>query len=181
MFGEISMTIVRFILAIAIPLFAAYVVVMDRGCVIVSMRNKRRGIDRHHSTVPIVSFVLAALAYLVYPHPDRTWMISVPLLDIANWSLLWPPVVLIRASRTKKITEPEGPANGASRFAQRQMERHRRLAYNLDTRDVAGYGGAHTLPEVYQQATRQYRSLVVVYTVLTTIVGSSIIGWSGLP
>jgi hypothetical protein len=107
------MTIVRFILAIAILLFAAYIVVMNWGCVIFSMRNKIRGIDRHHSTVPIVSFVLAALAYLIYPRPDKTWMIAVPMLDIANWSLLWLPVALIRALRTKRITEPDGPADGS--------------------------------------------------------------------
>jgi hypothetical protein len=35
------MTAARFILSIAILLFAAYVVVMNWGCVIVSMRNKR--------------------------------------------------------------------------------------------------------------------------------------------
>jgi hypothetical protein len=84
LFGEITMTVARFILAIAILVFAACVVVMNWGCVIVSLRNKRRAIDRHHSTVPIVSFVLAALAYLVYPRPDSMWMTSVPLLDIAN-------------------------------------------------------------------------------------------------
>ena len=112
-FGQIAMTIARFILALAILLFAAYIVVMNWGCVIVSMRNKRRGIDRHHSTVPIVSFIFTALAFLIYPRPDKMWMISVPLLDIANWSLLWFPVVLIRESRTKRITEPGGPANGS--------------------------------------------------------------------
>jgi hypothetical protein len=103
-FGEINMTAARSILAIAILLFAGYIVVMNWGCVIISMRNKKRGIDRHHSTVPIVSLVLAALANEIYPWPDKMWMISVPLVDIANWSLLWLPVVLIREARRRKIT-----------------------------------------------------------------------------
>jgi hypothetical protein len=97
------MTITRFILSFAILAVAAFVVVMNWGCVIVSMRNKRRGIDRHHSTVPIVSLLLAALASLIYPRAEKIWMISVPLLDIANWSLLWLPVVLIREARKKPI------------------------------------------------------------------------------
>ena len=105
------MTPIHFILALAILVFAAYIVVMNWGCVIVSMRNKRRGIDRHHSTVPIISIILAALAYFIYPRPDKMWMFSVPLLDIANWSLLWLPVVLIRESRTKRITEPAAAPN----------------------------------------------------------------------
>ena len=76
--GEITMTSIRFILAIAILLFAAYVVVMNWGCVIVSRRNKRRRIDQHHSTIPIVSLILAALAYLLYPRPDKIWRSPFP-------------------------------------------------------------------------------------------------------
>src|ERR1051325_8461610 len=98
------MTPIHFILALAILVFAAYIVVMNWGCVIVSMRNKRRGIDRHHSTVPIISIILAALAYFIYPRPDKMWLFSVPLLDIANWSLLWLPAGLIPEARTKENT-----------------------------------------------------------------------------
>jgi hypothetical protein len=92
------MNIARLILALMILLLAAYIVVMNWGCVIVSLRNKKRGIDRHHSMVPILSLILAALACLAYPAPEKMWLISVPLLDIANWSLLWLPVGLIRES-----------------------------------------------------------------------------------
>lgn len=95
------MTIARFIIASVFLIFAAYIVVMNWGCVIASARNKQRGIDRHHSTVPLVSVFLTILAYLIYPKPDKMWLISLPLLDIANWSLLWLPVVLIREARKK--------------------------------------------------------------------------------
>ena len=100
------MTTLRFILAIAVLLFAAYIVAMNWSCVIVSSRNKKRGIDRHHSTVPIISFVLAALAFVIYPHTEKFWMITIPLLDIANWSLLLLPFLLIREARKNRITEP---------------------------------------------------------------------------
>jgi hypothetical protein len=89
----------RLILAIIVLLLAVYVVAMNWGCVIVSIRNKRRGIDRHHSTVPVISFILAALAHVIYPKADKNWMIVIPLLDIANWSLLTLPFVLFREWR----------------------------------------------------------------------------------
>jgi hypothetical protein len=112
LFGESAMTIARYILAIAVLLFAAYVVVINWGCVIVSMRNKRRGIDRHHSTVPIFSFGVTVVAMIIYPRHDRAvWMFSVPLVDIANWSLLWLPFGLIRECM-KKGTEPGASPNG---------------------------------------------------------------------
>ena len=95
----------RSVLALAILLFTAYIIVMNWGCAIVSTMNRRRGIDRHYSTVPIVSLVLASLASLVYPGSDKMWMISLPLLDIANWSLLSLPIALIRESKAKKTTE----------------------------------------------------------------------------
>jgi NADH:ubiquinone oxidoreductase subunit 6 (subunit J) len=96
------MTTIRLIIAIVILIFALAIVVMNWGCMIVNRRNKKRGVDRHHSTVPIVSFVLAALAYLLYPRPVMSWMFAIPLLDIANWRLLWLPVALIRQARTKE-------------------------------------------------------------------------------
>ena len=95
------MTTARFILAIVFLLCAAYVVVMNWGCVIVSIQNRKRGIDRHHSTVAFVSLILAALAYVTYPRMDKNWIAILPLVDIANWTLLWLPVVLIREARAR--------------------------------------------------------------------------------
>ncbi len=104
----LSMSTIRLILAAAILLFAAYIVVMNWGCVVVSIRNKRRGIDRHHSTVPLLSLFITALAVVVYPWP---WMIAVPLLDIANWSLVWAPFGLIWELCRKRNVEPPAPPN----------------------------------------------------------------------
>jgi hypothetical protein len=73
---------VRYVLAIALLLFAIYVVVFNWCCVIISIRNKRRGIDRHFSTIPIViSIVFTVLAYGLYPGAAKLWMLSIPLLD----------------------------------------------------------------------------------------------------
>jgi hypothetical protein len=102
--------IALYILSVAVLLFAAWIAAMNWGCVIVSTRNRRRGIDKYHSTVPFVSFFLVVLAILLYPRmPKPIWMLTVPLLDAGNWTLvlgvLWLPVTLIRQSRTKKSHE----------------------------------------------------------------------------
>ncbi len=91
----------RLILAIVLLILSSYIVVMNWGCVIVSFRNKRRGIDRRHSTVPVVSLILVGLAHLIYPRPDKNWMIAIPLVDIANWNILLLPFVLLRERRKK--------------------------------------------------------------------------------
>jgi hypothetical protein len=103
------MSTFRIILATVILLFAAYIVVVNWGCVIVSLRNKRRGIDRHHSTVPLLSFVITIVAMTAYPWP---WGFVIPLLDFANWSLLWAPFGLIREMLKKNIAEPVASPNG---------------------------------------------------------------------
>jgi|SRR5580658_8220404 hypothetical protein len=106
-----AMTIVRFILSFAVLLSAVYIAAMNWGCVIVSLRNKRRGIDQHHSTGPFISFCFALVAAILYPHPDKAaWMLAVPALDIGNWvvlwALVWLPMMLIRELRKKRKTEP---------------------------------------------------------------------------
>jgi hypothetical protein len=87
------MTVFLYILAIALMLLALYMVALNWGCVIVSIRNKRRGIDRHHSTLPLMSFVFAGSAFFAWPGAGKMWIMIIPLLDIANWYLLWLPVM----------------------------------------------------------------------------------------
>src|SRR5215475_3782121 len=90
------MAVARLLFSILILLFTAYVVVMNWGCFIVNWRNKRRGIDRHHSMMPLVSVLFSYLAFLIYPYALRNWIGIIPLLDIGNWMLLLLPVILIR-------------------------------------------------------------------------------------
>jgi hypothetical protein len=96
------MTELRVIAAILMLLLAAYIVVMNWGCVIVNTRNRRRGIDRHSSMIPLMSVAIAACAYYIYPSADPVWVFIVPLLDLSNWSILWLPFFLILASMKKK-------------------------------------------------------------------------------
>ena len=96
------MTTARLIIMIVILVFALCIAAMNWSAVIGNMRNKRRGVHHHHSTVPIVSFILAALSYIVYPRSDKGAALIIPLLDIANWRLLWLPVALRRQARAKE-------------------------------------------------------------------------------
>lgn len=74
---------------------------MNLGCVIATSRNKRKGIDKHHSTVPIVSAFLAGIAYLVYPFAPKVWIWIIPAIDIGNWGLLWLPVMVLKRGRNE--------------------------------------------------------------------------------
>ena len=96
------MTTARLIIAIVILVFALCIVAMNWNSVIGNMRNKRKGVAHHHSAVPIVSFILAALSYIIYPRQDKGLALIIPLLDIANWRLLWLSVRSIRQARTKE-------------------------------------------------------------------------------
>jgi hypothetical protein len=100
------MTIGRTIITALLMAFAAYIVVMNWGCMIVSLRNQRKGIDKHHSMVPIFSILVALVAVPIYPHSPKWWIGIVPLLDISNWNILRLPFILM-AERKKENTEPE--------------------------------------------------------------------------
>jgi hypothetical protein len=82
-------TVLRASGALILMLLAAYVAIVNWGCVIVSERNRRKGIDGHHSTVPAVSLILAGgLAYPLYPFAPKWWIGIIPALDIGTWMLI---------------------------------------------------------------------------------------------
>ena len=85
---EKKMNELRIIAASLLMLFGAYCAVMNWGCVIASMRNKRKGIDKHHSTVPLISLIAAGLAYFIYPLQPKSWIGLIPALDLGNWMLV---------------------------------------------------------------------------------------------
>jgi hypothetical protein len=104
------MTVVRYILSIVVLLAALYVVVGNWCAAIISIRNSRRGIDQHHSTVPFISFIPTLFGICLFPHPDKAaWMLAVPILDIGNLNLLFfllfGPVLIARRLLKKKPNE----------------------------------------------------------------------------
>jgi uncharacterized membrane protein len=80
-------------LAVLLAVIALSVIVMNYACVIASYRNRLRGIDRHHSTLPLVPQILLVLAdrassiapARVLPWP---WLLGLALADIGLWVLL---------------------------------------------------------------------------------------------
>jgi hypothetical protein len=100
------MTTARAIIALLIAALAAYIAVMNWLCAIISVRNLRRGIDKHHSMVPVLSFILISAAGPIYPFEPKWWLAFIPLLDLGNLNLLRLPYFLI-AERRKQDTEPE--------------------------------------------------------------------------
>ncbi len=95
------MTTFRLYLSALLMLMAGYVVFMNWASIVATIRNRRRGIRRHHSTVPLVSLMLAGLAALAYPFTPRLWIGLIPLADVSNLMLLWLPVFLIKQSRKR--------------------------------------------------------------------------------
>lgn len=110
--GAPSTTIVVLSLAVSILflLAAIYVVVGNWACLIATLRNKRKGIDQHHSMVPVVSVILAVLGMLFFPFPKGMWILVIPLADVSLWNLLFFPFFII-AYYCKKKTRPHGPAS----------------------------------------------------------------------
>jgi hypothetical protein len=89
----------RLIFSLIVLLAAGYIIAMNWICIVLSQRNKKRMVDRHYSTVPFVSILLAYLAYILYPHSGKNWIGIVPLLDIGNWVLLWLPFAIFRRAK----------------------------------------------------------------------------------
>jgi hypothetical protein len=96
------MNLIQIIIATLLLLFGAYVAIMNWGCVIVNMMNKRKGIDRHHSTVPLITLVSTGLAYMIYPLHPKEWIGLIPLVDIGNWTLvIGLPIAIARGAFKK--------------------------------------------------------------------------------
>ncbi|NCC62602.1 MAG: hypothetical protein EOM12_17070 [Verrucomicrobiae bacterium] len=111
------MTLARTIIAIVLLVLAAYIAVMNLGCIIFSLRNQKRGIDKHHSQVFIFHNILPLTAFFIYPHCPKWWIWLIPGLDPSNWTLLaWPFLILKekRKDTTTASTATNEPADGGS-------------------------------------------------------------------
>ncbi len=101
------MRIICFIVSFAVLLLATHIALMNWRCVIVSIRNKKRGIDQHHSTAPILSALFTLIAMIFCPRHDLVaWMLLVPLLDIGNWILLLSLPLLVWELMKKRPSKP---------------------------------------------------------------------------
>jgi hypothetical protein len=90
---------IRIITASALILFGAVAALVNLRSVAVSMRNRKQGMNRHQSVVPLLSLITAVAAYFLYPIEHRIWVFIVPALDPGNWVLaVGLPVAIVRRS-----------------------------------------------------------------------------------
>lgn len=95
------MILARTIIATVLLVFAGCIVLMNWGCVIVNLRNQKKGIDKYYSMFFVFQTILVLIAFLLYPHTPKWWIWIFALLDLSNWSFLSVPFCLI-AERMKK-------------------------------------------------------------------------------
>ena len=80
---------------------AAFLAAMNWNCLFANRRNKRLGVDKHHSFVMVVPQILVGLAALISRRLVHPWLPSwsfwlVALADVSLLSLAIWPFILIR-------------------------------------------------------------------------------------
>ncbi len=93
------MTLSRFIIALIILLLTIFIIVGNWSCVVISLRNRRIGIDRSPSMVPLVTIFFSMLAFPIYPYHSKNWIWQLPMIDLGNLQLLWLPFFLLNLKR----------------------------------------------------------------------------------
>ncbi len=97
------MQTLRLSISIVLMLMAVAIVAVNWSCFIKTERNKRKGINKHHSTVPLLSVILAGLGFSTYPFSRGAWIGIIPAVDIGNWlALVGFPLAIARGSLKKK-------------------------------------------------------------------------------
>jgi hypothetical protein len=97
------------ILSIVLLMLAAFIALANIVGVFTATRNKRRGINRGYSCVPVLSAVLCTVAYAA--SRDRFGLIAfLPCaIDPATWTILYLPVFQLRerlSGKNPSTTKP---------------------------------------------------------------------------
>ena len=109
------METIRLIISLVFLCIATLVVIGNACCVYVSFRNRKREIDRHHSTVPLVSAILAGLGYSLYPYSQAAWFWLLPFFDMGNWILFFAVPTLLRENIISgNMPEDDSPHSGGT-------------------------------------------------------------------
>ncbi len=89
----------RWIVGSLLCLFAAYVACCNFAALILSSRNRSRGVQRHYSQGPIVGPVAGYLGLFALPvaKPLGLWLL--PLIDPSTWIMLMGLPGLVRVLR----------------------------------------------------------------------------------
>jgi hypothetical protein len=87
----------RSVISVVLVVLAGLVCFANWAGAIAARRDRRRGIDRHFSFIPLLSIVLAAAGAVVWPGASGGWLLLVAAADLGTWSLVVGlPVALFR-------------------------------------------------------------------------------------
>jgi hypothetical protein len=98
----------RLFISILLTAFGVFFAFCNWGCVVVSEINKRKGIDKHSSMIPLFSTVAFYLAFCVYPFHLAWWIVLVALVDPSLLSLIYLPFFLIRRQFSTRANNRSG-------------------------------------------------------------------------
>lgn len=82
------MVYLQHILGIGLMFFGIYIVGLNYGCIIVSERNKRRGIDKHHSVSPFIGPISYLIGASLSPFKIGIHVLIVLVLDPGTWLIV---------------------------------------------------------------------------------------------
>ncbi len=81
---------------------AALVALANWTCFLRNYRNRRRGVARHYSIVPALSFILLMIAGFVCPRGPGVWIAVPVVLDPGTWVVIALPFAMLRAWYSRK-------------------------------------------------------------------------------
>ena len=130
----------------ALTAFAALVVVLNYVWAITSVQNRRRGIKRHVSTVPILVLLFCGIASLLsknraLPYPPPLLFAALILLDPGLWVLVAVPFAMIRRRLGTLSPRTAGLQCRTDRFS------HSKCAQTLRWLGQANHSAKHIRPK----------------------------------
>jgi len=82
------MIYLQYILGVGLMVFGIYIVGVNYCCIIVSERNKRKGIDKHHSVSPLFGPISYLIGTSLSPFKIGIHALIVWVLDPGTWLIV---------------------------------------------------------------------------------------------
>jgi|APSaa5957512622_1039677.scaffolds.fasta_scaffold136778_1 hypothetical protein len=82
------MDVIKYILGVFLILFGVYIIAANYACIIINKRNKKKGIDKHHSFSPVFGPLLFIIGLSFVELSITFWVIIVFLVDPGTWLIL---------------------------------------------------------------------------------------------
>lgn len=93
-------------IAITLTAISALIAIGNIGVCILAHVNRRRGVDRGYSYVPLISLIFSLVACWIGDRPLGYWPLTPTMFDPGAWVLLYLPCVVwaefIRSGRSEK-------------------------------------------------------------------------------